>query len=173
MTRRPLGSATGSEPSAVGTRPSAADRIALLIATAGGSGYSPIAPGTAGSAVAALVLWLVPFSRGGLVIFLVVVVVAGTWAAHRAESLLGGKDPGAIVIDEVAGMTLSVLVFPLTAPVLVAGFFLFRLFDVVKPPPAHGSQRLGGGVGVMIDDLIAGVYALAVLGAARWLFGWP
>ena len=56
---------------------------------------------------------------------------------------------------------------------LVAGFFLFRLFDVVKPPPARGSQKLRGGVGVMIDDVIAGAYALAVLAAARWLFGWP
>jgi phosphatidylglycerophosphatase A len=123
--------------------------------------------------VTALLLWLVPFTRSGLVLFLLVVVVAGTWAAHRAESLLGGKDPGPIVIDEVAGMTLSVLVFPLTVPVLIAGFFLFRVFDVVKPPPAYGSQKLGGGVGVMIDDLIAGAYALAVLAAARWLVGWP
>jgi phosphatidylglycerophosphatase A len=61
----------------------------------------------------------------------------------------------------------------LTVPVLAAGFFLFRVFDVVKPPPAHASQRLRGGVGVMIDDLIAGVYALAVLAAARGLVGWP
>ena len=149
------------------------DRIALLIATAGGAGYSPVAPGTAGSAVTVLFLWLVPFSRTGLVVFLVAVVAVGTWAAHRAEPLLGGKDPGAIVIDEVAGMTLSVVAFPLTVPVLVAGFFLFRLFDIVKPPPAHGSQKLGGGVGVMIDDLIAGGYALAALGAARWFLGRP
>jgi phosphatidylglycerophosphatase A len=107
------------------------------------------------------------------VAFLAAVVVVGTWAAHRAERVLGGKDPGPIVIDEVAGMTLSVLLFPLTVPVLVAGFFLFRLFDIVKPPPAHVSQRLRGGVGVMIDDLIAGAYALALLGGARALFGWP
>ena len=173
MTRRAFNSVTGSEPSAPARRLTATDRIALLIATAGGAGYSPVAPGTAGSAVTALLLWLVPFSRTGLMLFLVAVVVVGTWAAHRAEPVLGGKDPGAIVIDEVAGMALSVLVFPLTVPVLVAGFFLFRLFDVVKPPPAHGSQKLRGGVGVMIDDLIAGAYALAVLGAAHWLFGWP
>jgi phosphatidylglycerophosphatase A len=162
-----------AEPRAGTRRRSILDRIALFIATAGGAGYSPVAPGTAGSAVTALLLWLVPFTRSGLVLFLLVVVVAGTWAAHRAESLLGGKDPGPIVIDEVAGMTLSVLVFPLTVPVLIAGFFLFRVFDVVKPPPAYGSQKLGGGVGVMIDDLIAGAYALAVLAAARWLVGWP
>jgi phosphatidylglycerophosphatase A len=158
---------------AVSRRLSALDRIALAVATAGGAGYSPVAPGTAGSAVAVLLLWLIPFSRGSLVAFLLAVVVVGTWAAHRAERLLGGKDPGAIVIDEVAGMTLSVLAFPLTVPVLAAGFVLFRLFDVVKPPPAHASQRLRGGVGVMVDDLIAGAYALAALAVARQLLGWP
>ena len=149
------------------------ERLAVLIATVFGAGYSPVAPGTVGSAIAALVLWLIPFSRGGLVLVLVAVTVVGTWAAHVAERRLGGKDPGAIVIDEVAGMTLSVVLFPLTPAVLLGGFVLFRIFDVVKPPPAHASQRLTGGVGVMIDDLIAGLYALAVLAASRAVLGWP
>ena len=149
------------------------DRLALLIATVFGAGYSPIAPGTAGSAVAVLILWLVPFSRGGLVLFLVAVVVIGTWAADVAERRLGGKDPGAIVIDEVAGMTLSVIAFPLTPGVLLAGFVLFRIFDVVKPPPARESQRFRGGVGVMIDDVIAGLYALVILAGSRAVLGWP
>lgn len=151
----------------------ALDRAALLIATAGGAGYSPRAPGTAGSAVAALLLWLLPFSPGGLLVFLVLVTAAGTWAAHRAEPLLGGKDPGAIVVDEVAGMTLAVLGQPLTVPVLVTAFVLFRVFDVVKPWPAGQSQRLRGGLGVMVDDLLAGGYALAVLAAMRAMLGWP
>src|SRR6266849_5101283 len=94
-----------------------ANRIALVIATALGAGYSPIAPGTAGSAVALLILWLVPFSRTGLVVFFVAVTLVGTWAAHVVEAAMGDKDPGAIVIDEVAGMTLSVLVLPLTVSV--------------------------------------------------------
>jgi phosphatidylglycerophosphatase A len=144
-----------------------------MIATVFGAGYSPVAPGTVGSAVAALLLWLIPFSRVGVVVFLVAVIIVGTWAAHIAERRLGGKDPGAIVIDEVAGMTLSVVLFPLTSAVLLGGFVLFRIFDVVKPPPAHASQRLTGGVGVMIDDLIAGLYALAVLAASRAALGWP
>jgi phosphatidylglycerophosphatase A len=152
---------------------SARDRVALLIATAGGAGYAPLAPGTVGSAIALLVLWLVPLSGAGRVLFLVVVVVAGTWAAQHAERLVGAKDPGAIVIDEVAGMTVSVLVFPLTPSVLVAAFVLFRVFDIVKPFPARGSQRLPGGVGVMVDDLVAGGYALGVLAACRFLFAWP
>jgi phosphatidylglycerophosphatase A len=143
----------------------ALDRIALAVATTGGAGYAPVAPGTAGSAVALAVLWLVPFSPAALVVYLVAVTAIGTWAAHRAEALLGGKDPGAIVIDEVAGMTLAVIAVPLTPAVLALGFVLFRAFDVVKPPPAGISQRLPGGLGVMTDDLIAGLYALAILAA--------
>jgi len=114
-----------------------------------------------------------PFSRAGLLLFFVGVILGGTWAAHRAERLLGGKDPGAIVIDEVAGMTLTVLPFALTPAVLAVGFVLFRIFDIVKPFPAHVSQRLGGGIGVMVDDLIAGLYALVVIVIGRALFAWP
>lgn len=120
-----------------------------------------------------MILWLVPFSGPGLAVFFGAVALGGTWAAHRAEPLLGTKDPGAIVIDEVAGMTLSVLGLPLTLPVLAAGFVLFRVFDIVKPFPARASQRLRGGVGVMVDDLIAGLYALATLAILRLLLGWP
>lgn len=149
------------------------DRLALWIATGLGAGYSPVAPGTAGSALTVLILWAVPFSRAGLVVFLVLVTAGGTWAAHRAERLVGEKDPGVIVIDEVAGMTLSVLTLPLTLPVLAAAFLLFRLFDIVKPFPAHTSQRLPGGLGVMTDDLIAGLYALAAVAALRALVHWP
>jgi phosphatidylglycerophosphatase A len=155
------------------SRPASVVRVALVIATAFGAGYSPIAPGTAGSAVALLILWLVPFSQVGLVVFLVAVTLLGTWAAHVAEAAAGDKDPGIIVIDEVAGMTLSVLVLPLTVPVLLAGFVLFRVFDVVKPFPANRLQALHGGVGVMIDDLIAGVYALVILLLLRQAFRWP
>jgi phosphatidylglycerophosphatase A len=145
----------------------------VLVATGFGVGYAPLAPGTVASLITAVFLGLVPFSRVGLIVFLVVVVVVGTWAAHVAERVIGGKDPGAIVIDEVAGMTLSVVAFPLTPDVLAAGLAFFRVFDVLKPPPARGSQRLTGGVGVMIDDLIAGLYALACVAVSRSLFGWP
>ncbi len=153
--------------------PQLIDRLALVVATVFGAGYSPLAPGTVASALTVVLLWAIPFSRVGLVLFLVAVVGIGTWAAHVAERGLGGKDPGTIVIDEVAGMTLSVIALPLTPAVLLSGFVLFRLFDVVKPPPAHASQRLHGGVGVMIDDLIAGVYALVILAASRAGLGWP
>lgn len=105
--------------------------------------------------------------------FLAAVVLAGTWAAHRAERRLGTKDPGAIVIDEVAGMTLTVAPFALTPAVLLVGFVLFRIFDVTKPFPARGSQRFVGGIGVMVDDLIAGLYALTVIVIGRTVLAWP
>ncbi|MBI2218083.1 MAG: phosphatidylglycerophosphatase A [Candidatus Rokubacteria bacterium] len=152
---------------------SARDRVAVALATVFGAGYAPVAPGTAGSAVTALALWLVPLSRPGLVLVLAAVVILGTWAAHHAERVIGGKDPGAIVVDEVAGMILSVIAFPLTPAVIAVGFLLFRVFDVVKPPPAQQSQRIKGGVGVMVDDLIAGAYALGVLAVSRALLGMP
>jgi len=107
-------------------------------------------------------------------VFLVVVTLVGTWAAHRAERVLGGaKDPGVIVIDEVAGMLLSVVLLPRSIPVLVTAFLLFRLFDIWKPFPARESQALTGGVGVMVDDLIAGLYTLVLVMGARALFGVP
>ena len=147
--------------------------MALVVATGCGAGYSPLAPGTVGSVLTALVLWAVPFSRPGLLLFFVAVTIGGTWAAHRAERLLAAKDPGAIVIDEVAGMTLAVLPFTLTPAVLAAGFVLFRIFDIAKPFPARASQRVSGGMGVMVDDLIAGLYTLAVIALGRAIFRWP
>ncbi|HUG38362.1 MAG TPA: phosphatidylglycerophosphatase A [Candidatus Limnocylindrales bacterium] len=143
------------------------------MASAGGAGYAPVASGTVGSAVAAVGLWLIPFTRVSLVLACLGVTLVGIWAGGRAERLVGKKDPGIIVIDEVAGMMVSVLFLPLTVPVLISAFFLFRLFDIWKPFPAHGSQSIPGGVGVMLDDLIAGAYALLILLGTRVVFGLP
>jgi phosphatidylglycerophosphatase A len=131
-----------------------------------------LAPGTVASAATAVVLWLLGLSAPALLALIVVVTVLGVWAAGEAERALGAKDPGAIVVDEVAGMALSVFAVPLTPAVLVVAFVLFRIFDVVKPFPADAAQRLPGGVGVVVDDLVAGLYALAVVLVARragWL----
>jgi phosphatidylglycerophosphatase A len=123
--------------------------------------------------VAAVGLWLIPFSRIGLWATLVVVVLVGIWASHRVEAVLERKDPGVIVIDEVAGMMVAVLLLPRTLGVLLCAFLLFRLFDIWKPFPAGEAQALRGGFGVMVDDLIAGVYALVLLMGTRMLFGVP
>ena len=133
----------------------------------------PVAPGTAGSLLAALLLWLVPFSNFSLAVTLVCVCLAGIWAGGRVERLLGRKDPGVIVIDEVAGMILSVLTLPRTPLILLAAFLCFRVLDIVKPFPARQAQWLRGGLGVFVDDLIAGAYTLLLLAGSRALFGWP
>lgn len=99
--------------------------------------------------------------------------MVGTWASHRVEIALGRKDPGVIVIDEVAGMMVSVALLPRTPGVLLCAFFLFRLFDIWKPFPAREAQALRGGFGVVIDDLVAGAYALVLVMGARMLFGMP
>lgn len=135
-------------------------------------GRAPLAPGTVASAVTVAALWLLNLSPIALTAVLIAVTALGTWAADEAERALGGgKDPGAIVVDEVAGMTLSVLVLPQTAAVLAVAFLLFRVFDVTKPFPANVAQRLRGGLGVMVDDLIAGLYALLLVIGIRWT-GW-
>jgi phosphatidylglycerophosphatase A len=144
-----------------------------VIASGAGAGYFPVAPGTAGSLVAAVGLWLIPFSSVGLWAALAAVVGAGIWASHRVEEVLGRKDPGVIVIDEVAGMMVAVLLVPRTPGVLLCAFLLFRFFDIWKPFPAREAEALRGGFGVMLDDLIAGVYALVLIMGARMLFGWP
>lgn len=149
------------------------DRLALIVATAGGVGFAPVAPGTIASAGTAVALWLAAPTLPWLLTLCVAASAVGTWAAGRAERMLGTKDPGQIVIDEVAGMALTVVVAGTGAAALVVGFLLFRVFDVVKPFPADASQRLRGGLGVMADDLIAGVYGLIVLAGLRAALGWP
>ncbi len=118
-------------------------------------------------------IWLLPVTPLRILVALIVVTVVGIWAGSRVERALGRKDPGVIVIDEVAGMLLSVILLPPTIPVLVTAFLLFRLFDIWKPFPARESQVLTGGLGVMVDDLIAGFYALVLVLGARALFGFP
>ena len=141
-----------------------------MLASVFGAGYAPVASGTVGSFVTVVAIWLLPLTSLRIAIALVVVTLVGIWAGSRVERVLGKKDPGVIVIDEVAGMLLSVILLPGTIPVLITAFLLFRLFDIWKPFPARESQALTGGMGVMVDDLIAGVYALVLVLGARALF---
>jgi phosphatidylglycerophosphatase A len=127
-----------------------------------------VAAGTVGSFVTLVAIWLLPLTPLRIGVALAVVILIGIWAGSRVERVLGRKDPGVIVIDEVAGMLLSVILLPRTIP-----FLLFRLFDVWKPFPARESQALTGGIGVMVDDVIAGVYTLVLVMGARALFGVP
>ncbi len=132
-----------------------------------------MAPGTAGSLLAVLLLWLIPSSTFSLGVTLVGVFLAGVWAGGRIERLYRRRDPGVIVIDEVAGMMVAVLLLPRTPLVLAAAFLCFRVLDIVKPFPCRQVQWLRGGLGVMADDLIAGGYTLLLLAVSRAVFGWP
>lgn len=140
-------------------------KIILFLASGGGVGYMPVAPGTWGSAVGLLVFWaLLRLPVWPLVVTVVAIVFLSCWIADLAEGLLGAKDPQIIVIDEVAGMLVTLLFLPVNWQVALAGFFFFRLFDIWKPFPARWLQdHLPGGWGVVGDDIMAGVYANLVL----------
>jgi len=147
------------------------DYLALAISTFG-VGYLPLAPGTWGSLLTVgIFLGFTQVAKGNALVVLVlgsifVVTVAGIWAATRTEELSNRKDPRKVVVDEVAGQLISL--FPLTLfahwsiVAVIISFILFRFFDIVKPYPARRLEGLKGGLGVMCDDLIAGVYAAAI-----------
>lgn len=147
------------------------DYLALVISTCG-VGYLPLMPGTYGSLVGvAIFLGLTQVVKGNslvavVLVAIVVVTFAGIWAASRTEELSGRKDPGKVVIDEVAGQLISL--FPLTlfahwsVVTVIISFILFRFFDIVKPYPARRLEALKGGLGIMCDDLVAGVYGAAI-----------
>ena len=136
--------------------------VAVAIATAGHTGWFPVAPGTIGSAVGVVLWWALRAAGATLAVELAVAAalfVAGAWAATETERALGVTDPGPVVIDEVMGMCVTLIAAPLSWPAAIAGFVLFRVFDIVKPPPARRLERLRGGWGIMADDLAAAVYA--------------
>ena len=168
---------------------SAGDYLALVIATCG-VGYIPIAPGTFGSLVGVGVwiglrgillalLWPVTQRSGlnllhisyaltvGLSIAAVGVTLLGTWAGARVEKLHGAKDPQKVVIDEVAGQLIALIAVPLHVQswwTILLAFVLFRFFDIVKPYPASTFEGLHGGLGIMADDVVAGIYAAICVG---------
>jgi phosphatidylglycerophosphatase A len=102
---------------------------------------------------------------------IVALFLGGVWAADRVARHLGREDPGLIVVDEVVGMLVTLAFLPVSVGGALAGFFVFRVLDVIKPFPAAQSESLPGGVGIMTDDVIAGVYAQLVLRALAW--AWP
>jgi phosphatidylglycerophosphatase A len=136
-------------------------------ATGLGSGYSPFAPGTAGSAVGLLLFWplhaLPVAAQAGACLLVFLLGVAAS--AHVARAA-GREDPGIVVVDEIVGMWITLLLVPFTLWTALAGFVLFRVMDVWKPWPARQLEYLPGGWGIMADDVMAGVYANLVLQVA-------
>jgi phosphatidylglycerophosphatase A len=149
--------------------------LAVFLASVGYVGYFPIAPGTAGS-LAALALFALIRWGGGPVIeigAIVAVFVIGVWAADGTEIALGRKDPGVVVIDEVLGMLITLAMLPVSLGGIVLGFLIFRVLDVVKPYPAARLEHMHGGMGIMADDAVAGIYSHILLRLCIWLVpGW-
>jgi phosphatidylglycerophosphatase A len=154
----------------------AAQRRALLADPAGwiacgfGSGLAPFAPGTFGSA-AALLPWLLlrQLPLWGFLLAIAATFAIGVWASERSVAKLGLRDPGCIVIDEFVGLWLALLFVPPGWYWVLTAFLLFRLFDVWKPWPVSWADRnVHGGLGVMLDDAIAGAMAAGALAASHW-----
>jgi phosphatidylglycerophosphatase A len=136
-------------------------RPAILLATCGGVGLSPVAPGTAGTLAAIPLFLLLALLPGWLYILCVVGIgVIACRAADAAERIFQEKDPHRVVIDEAVGFFITMTALPVTWQYLLAGFVLFRLFDIIKPPPIRWIERkVPGGYGVVLDDVVAGIYA--------------
>lgn len=145
-------------------------RSGVWAATLGPVGWWPAGPGTLASALTAVAWWWASPSRVVTLVAAAAIALGGTVVAGVADRALG-PDDGRIVIDEVAGMALALAAVPRTLPGVVVAFVLFRLFDIAKPPPVSWCERVSGGVGVMLDDIVAG--ALAFLAAAVGFALWP
>jgi len=136
-------------------------RFIILFATWGGTGYSPIASGTVGTLAAIpLYLLLVRLSFPSYLLLLIALTLFACWVSGRAETIFNEKDSGKIVIDEVIGYLVTMTGVPLSWGSVILGFFMFRFFDIVKVPPANIIDRhMKNGWGVVLDDVVAGIYA--------------
>ncbi len=144
----------------------------MFIATGAYSGYLPKAPGTWGSLVGVL-LWLLGLHKldpATYAIMLTGILLIGTTAAGAAEKIVDQGDPGLVVIDEILGQLIALALVPCHPLTALTGFALFRFFDILKPfPVSWFDQRIHGGLGIMLDDVMAGIYALLVLQGLIWL----
>ena len=148
------------------------DITAHVISVWFGCGHVPYAPGHSGT-IGAIPLYLLvrPYGPLAVAATALVVTLVGIWSSGRVERRLGIKDPQIVCVDEVAGVLVTWIAAPPTWRALIVGGLAFRLFDQLKPWPARRLERMGGGAGVMLDDVAAGVWGAAVVLAGRAL-GW-
>lgn len=151
------------------------EKIILWAAIGGGLGRIPKAPGTFGTLGAIPFIFLFDsFSPGWATLGIVTLIVVSIWICDRAEAMIGSKDPGCIVLDEVAGYTLAMAGMPVTFSTLAVGFIAFRFFDIVKPGPVrYFERRFIGGPGIVLDDIVAGLLSAVVLRMLfKLIWGW-
>lgn len=138
----------------------------LFLATGARLGNIPVAPGTFGTLSGIPLILILAWLPDRFAVFYMSCLILGAiWIADRAESIIGKKDPGSVVIDEAAGFTVAMSVVPLTPWSLVAGFLAFRFFDIAKPFPIKWFEsNFNGGAGIVLDDIVAGIYSAVILG---------
>ena len=139
------------------------DRLYRMIASVFYIGYLPVAPGTLGSLAALIAYYFICNNTIIMAAVILTAIILGFITTGKVEKMFGEKDPGEIVIDEFAGMLISLYRIPPTMGYVVTGFLLFRFFDIVKPKPIKNLEQLKGSLGIMSDDIIAGVYANILL----------
>ncbi len=141
------------------------EKTIMFLATGGFVGNIPFAPGTFGSLVGLpFCFFLSLLSISFAAIFIIAFIVLAIWVAQETEKLIKEKDPGCIVIDEIAGMMVTLLGLPLDPFTVVAGFLIFRILDIFKPFPARMLERtIPGGAGVVLDDIAAGIWGNLIL----------
>ena len=149
----------------------------IIIASGFGSGFSPFAPGTAGALVDVIIwtvlFYVIPFNVLLVVTSLLIVLftAAGIWSTDKLESEWG-KDPSKVVVDEMVGVWIALLAVPVgNVWYILFAFLLFRFFDIFKPLGIRKMEQLEGGIGVMADDILAGIYSFLLLMGVRWLIG--
>jgi phosphatidylglycerophosphatase A len=144
--------------------------VAWWLASVGGLGRVPTAPGSAASAAAAVVWYAVQPPPDAQLAMCLGAAALGLWVSSRVAAHSSEKDPSEVVIDELAGQWLTLAGLPNTPAMIGAGFLIFRLLDITKPPPLRRLERLPGGLGIMCDDLAAGLIGRLVLGAILFIF---
>lgn len=149
------------------------NKLIIFLATGFYAGYVPIAPGTAGSLVGiGLYLLLNGLSLPYYLLIISFLFIFGVYISNEAEALFKKRDPSRVVFDEIIGMLVTMILIPSGIGWLVAGFFLFRFFDILKPYPIRDiEKRMNGGLGIMVDDLLAGIYANVLLQGVRLYVG--
>ena len=130
-------------------------------------GYFPVAPGSMGSFAALFLCFFIKDSPLMMGLSIFICLILGLLTSGRAEDLFGGKDSSEIIIDEFTGMLISLYLLPATMGYVVSAFLLFRFFDIVKPRPIKQLESLDGGMGIMADDIMAGIYTNLILQVAR------
>jgi phosphatidylglycerophosphatase A len=135
------------------------------------TGYFPVASGTVGS-FAALLIYLIPGFENLIIIIpaIIIFVLYGIFLGNKFE-IKYGKDPSECTVDEVVGTWISLLALPKTIEIIVVAFLIWRILDIIKPPPARGLEKIKGGLGIMIDDVVSGIYTLIIMHLIVYLLG--